>query len=85
MNKFKTGDKVIVITGKDKGRTGEIIKIDGLRVEYGNGWGLLRASNTSPYLVMRFEADTKQCLNEIRKKFIDEILKIDSTLEIPNG
>ena len=63
----------------------EIIKIDGLRVEYGNGWGLLRASNTSPYLVMRFEADTKQCLNEIRKKFIDEILKIDSTLEIPNG
>ena len=62
----------------------EIIKIDGLRAEYDGGWGLLRPSNTSPYLVMRFEADTKECLNKIRRNFINEILKIDSSLEIPN-
>ena len=62
----------------------EIIKIDGLRAEYEGGWGLLRPSNTSPYLVMRFEADTKECLNKIRRNFINEILKIDSSLEIPN-
>ena len=61
-----------------------IIKIDGLRAEYENGWGLLRASNTTPCLVMRFEADTKECLNKIRRNFINEILKIDSSLEIPN-
>ena len=34
-----------------------IITIDGLRVEFANGWGLLRASNTTPCLVARFEAD----------------------------
>ena len=63
----------------------EIIKIDGLRAEYENGWGLLRASNTTPCLVMRFEADTKEHLNKIRINFMNEILKIDPTLEMPNG
>ncbi len=38
----------------------EIIDIDGLRVVFHNGWGLLRASNTTPVLVSRFEADTKE-------------------------
>ncbi|MGX2985408.1 phosphomannomutase/phosphoglucomutase [Helicobacter sp. 23-1048] len=38
----------------------EIIDIDGLRVVFPNGWGLLRASNTTPVLVSRFEADTKE-------------------------
>jgi phosphomannomutase/phosphoglucomutase len=41
--------------------------IDGARIEFEDGWGLLRASNTSPVLVMRCEADSKQRLNEIRK------------------
>lgn len=41
--------------------------IDGARIEFDDGWGLLRASNTSPVLVMRCEADSKQRLNEIRK------------------
>jgi len=45
----------------------EVNTIDGARVEFPDGWGLLRASNTSPVLVMRCEAKTKKRLNEIKK------------------
>ena len=41
-------------------------EIDGVRVEFGDGWGLVRASNTQPVIVMRFEAQTSQRLKEIR-------------------
>jgi len=41
--------------------------IDGARVEFGDGWGLVRASNTQPVLVFRFEASTQARLDEIRK------------------
>ena len=57
-----------------------MIDIDGVRVEYPDGWGLLRASNTQPALVLRFEAQTESRLAEIRetvektlKETIDEI------------
>ena len=60
----------------------EISKIDGLRADFKNGWGLVRASNTTPCLVMRFEANTEEELKEIQDKFTSEILNIDSTLEI---
>ena len=43
-----------------------MIDIDGVRVEYPDGWGLLRASNTQPALVLRFEAQTESRLAEIR-------------------
>lgn len=46
-----------------------IIEIDGLRVEYSDGWGLIRASNTSPSLVLRFEADSQEVLDRIKEKF----------------
>lgn len=42
------------------------IDVDGVRVNFGDGWGLVRASNTQPALVLRFEADTKERLNEIQ-------------------
>lgn len=44
----------------------ELNEIDGVRVEFGDGWGLVRASNTQPVIVMRFEAQTSQRLREIR-------------------
>ena len=47
----------------------EIITIDGLRVEYKNGFGLIRASNTTPVLVLRFEADNEESLQHIQKEF----------------
>lgn len=43
----------------------ELISIDGLRVEYVDGWGLVRPSNTEPALVVRFEADSHERINEI--------------------
>jgi phosphomannomutase/phosphoglucomutase len=45
----------------------EIIDVDGMRVKFEDGWGLLRASNTQPSLVLRFEAPSEQRLGEMRK------------------
>ena len=47
----------------------EIIKIDGLRVEYKDGFGLMRASNTTPVIVLRFEANTSANLGVIQDEF----------------
>ncbi len=59
---------------------GKIIDIDGIRVEFNNGWGLLRASNTSPVLVLRFEADSSKALNDIKDRFKDTLQKIEPSL-----
>ncbi|MFW0082819.1 MAG: phosphomannomutase/phosphoglucomutase [Coxiella-like endosymbiont] len=61
----------------------EVITIDGLRVEFENGWGLVRPSNTSPYLILRFEANTKDELKRIEEIFRIQLLNIDSTLKLP--
>jgi phosphomannomutase/phosphoglucomutase len=45
----------------------EIIDVDGVRILFGDGWGLVRASNTQPVLVLRFEARTEKRLKEIRE------------------
>ena len=50
-----------------------VIDIDGARVEFGDGWGLVRASNTQPALVVRFEARTAARLEEIRALFMDPL------------
>jgi phosphomannomutase/phosphoglucomutase len=47
----------------------KITTIDGVRIDYDNGWGLVRPSNTTPCLVLRFEADDEKTLNEIQEKF----------------
>ena len=47
----------------------KIIEIDGVRAEFEHGWGLVRASNTSPCLILRFEAETEKRLDEIKKMF----------------
>ena len=71
VEKFKSNFKI---------KKTEIITIDGIRVEFKNGWGLLRASNTSSILVLRFEADSKNALNEISDIFKKELGKIDKKL-----
>jgi len=48
----------------------DIIDIDGVRVSFSDGWGLLRASNTQPVLVLRFEANSKDALKRIKSKFL---------------
>jgi phosphomannomutase/phosphoglucomutase len=50
-----------------------VIDIDGVRVDFDDGWGLIRPSNTQPVLVLRFEARTEQRLEEIRKLFFDTL------------
>ncbi|MBP6918253.1 MAG: phosphomannomutase/phosphoglucomutase [Legionellaceae bacterium] len=61
----------------------ELIHIDGLRVEFPHGWGLLRASNTTPCLVARFEAHNEQGLQEIQTLFRVQLQALDDTLSIP--
>ncbi len=51
----------------------DVIGIDGARVEFGDGWGLVRASNTEPALILRFEATSEKKLQEIKKVFSDAL------------
>lgn len=61
----------------------KIIHIDGIRVEFPQGWGLLRASNTTPCLVARFEAIDETSLREIQSLFKQQMVQVDKELVIP--
>jgi len=54
-------------------RSYPILDIDGVRVDFGDGWGLVRASNTQPVLVVRCEARTKERLDDIIKIFLQKL------------
>jgi len=54
--------------------------IDGLRVDFDDGWGLVRASNTTPILVLRFEADTHAALTRIQNAFRTRLLEVGPAL-----
>jgi phosphomannomutase/phosphoglucomutase len=60
-----------------------VATIDGLRVEFERGWGLVRASNTTPCLVLRFEADDELALSTIQDEFRRVMLQADPTLSLP--
>ncbi len=62
---------------------GEITTIDGIRVDFADGWGLVRASNTTPALVVRFEADTETALKRIQELFRAQLLQVDPSLKLP--
>lgn len=64
-------------------QNGKPITIDGLRVDFSKGWGLVRASNTSAALTLRFEAETQEVLTQLQQLFKRELLKIDSSLDVP--
>jgi len=61
----------------------DISTIDGMRITWDKGWGLIRPSNTTPCLVLRFEADNESTLNEIQDKFREQILKVDNSINVP--
>ncbi len=61
----------------------EIVNIDGMKIIYSFGWGLIRCSNTSSNLVLRFEADDEKSLNKIKTIMKNAMLKIDKNLDIP--
>ena len=53
-----------------------IIRIDGLRIEWPFGWGLVRASNTSPCLTLRFEADSEENLEKVKLRIVSELERL---------
>ncbi len=57
--------------------------IDGLRADFPDGWGLARPSNTTPTVVLRFEADNKQALERIQSQFRDLLLSLNPNLTLP--
>jgi phosphomannomutase/phosphoglucomutase len=63
---------------------GTITDIDGVRVDYADGWGLVRASNTSPVLSLRFEADGQSALDRIQAVFAEQLAAIDPELKFAN-
>jgi phosphomannomutase/phosphoglucomutase len=68
--KFLVVEKVAEIVRKRH----QVVDVDGVRVPFAHGWGLVRASNTQPVLVMRFEAVSEKLLNEYRSE-IEEIVE----------
>lgn len=61
----------------------EVITLDGMRVEYADGFGLARASNTTPVVVLRFEADDEAALKRIQADFRRVLLSARPGLELP--
>lgn len=62
---------------------GKVSTIDGIRVDFDDGFGLVRASNTTPILVLRFEADTPQALERIQDMFREWILATRADVTLP--
>ena len=61
----------------------EVIRIDGLRVEYADGFGLARSSNTTPVIVLRFEADNEAALKRIQEDFRRVITEVKPDAVLP--
>jgi phosphomannomutase/phosphoglucomutase len=62
---------------------GVITAIDGLRADFQDGWGLVRASNTTPCLVLRFEGNNAEALERVQGLFRKAMLKVDPNLKLP--
>ena len=57
--------------------------IDGVRADFDYGWGLVRASNTTPSLVIRFEAESEEKLEQLKQDFRAQIHAVDSSIKLP--
>jgi phosphomannomutase/phosphoglucomutase len=79
--KFKFVDELIRTA--NFGDDANINTIDGLRVDFSDAWGLVRCSNTTPYLVVRFEADDEAALSVVKTKFRNHLLECDADLKLP--
>ena len=62
---------------------GKVFDLDGIRVDFEDGWGLVRPSNTTPVLVMRFEGETPEALARIRDRFYHWIIMQDPPIDVP--
>ena len=70
---------------REKANFGEatLVTIDGVRADWPDGWGLVRPSNTTPILVLRFDADNEQALKRIQDVFRTQLLAVDPALKLP--
>jgi phosphomannomutase/phosphoglucomutase len=78
-DKFKIIDEIKLLI---KSSEYALVDIDGIRLENENSWGLVRASNTSPNLVLRFEGKTEKNLMEIKNYFKEILSKIEIDLQL---
>lgn len=62
---------------------GKVTDIDGMRIDFSDGWGLVRASNTTPSLVIRFEADSQEALENIQAQFRDIMQSVKPDIKLP--
>ncbi|MCE8050656.1 phosphomannomutase/phosphoglucomutase [Halomonas desiderata] len=81
-NKFELVEKLA--REGDFGDDGVKTTLDGIRVDYPDGWGLCRASNTTPVLVLRFEGKSDAALERIRNRFADALKQVDPALTLPS-
>ena len=65
------------------GADANLFTLDGVRVDYPHGWGLVRASNTTPVLVLRFEADSADELSRIQQVFRAQLKAVAPDLDLP--
>ena len=79
--KFKIVSEMVVHFKKEY----EVIDIDGGRIKFPYGWALIRASNTQPSLVIRFEADSEEHLKEIEEIFQSALKKIKDKIDLKGG
>ena len=62
---------------------GQVVTVDGIRIEETDAWGLMRASNTTPSLVLRFEGDTVESLKQIQQTFKNLIMISKPNIVLP--
>lgn len=67
---------------KARFKDAHLTTIDGLRADFKDGWGLVRASNTTPSLVLRFEADSRESLERIKEQFRIQMRAVDDNIEL---
>ncbi len=80
------GENIILMEqflAKANFKDAEIIAIDGMRVNFTDGWGLIRASNTMPALALRFEADNAEALARIQYQFKEMLTEIKPDINVP--
>ena len=95
-NSVNTPELKVLVTEEEKFRlmqqlidnanfndTHELMTIDGLRVNFSDGWGLVRPSNTTPYLILRFEALNETMLEKIQLVFREWMLSVKPDLVLP--
>jgi phosphomannomutase/phosphoglucomutase len=84
--KMKEGENhafIDALQAQAKFEGARVTTIDGVRADYPDGWGLVRASNTTPILVVRFDAESEQALERIKNVFRARMLEINPDLDLP--